>query len=298
MDSNIIDSSKDTDYIKEFIRYIEIRAKAQKKGIDVLAEVNEPSNCHSALVTNDRKYNYAVVKYICGLDFAITEDGEVYLDYRHDGPYLCHDTIYCYSISEAERMVENYNENILQMPKFYGFIRQYEGEPHNILDYQVIALNYFAEKHSIKYEAIFGCKGGYAEPQEGGRCIEDTFNIPGIDNVHRSCEKFFSDIAENDGILCIADRSRLDGDYIAWHQDWDIIEVDSVPYNHDNIMAYQEYKPEQECVPENTPEQEYYIPEYGHNSIPGDIPECILKQEYDYAPDHMQEYGTGNIAPF
>lgn len=283
--------SNDLGCMRELIWYMELRTKAQMKGIDVLVEVTDtPDITHKLNAVGNTKWNYAIVKHIGNMTFSINEDCEMFFDYYHDGMYRPGMISYSYSLYEAERIVEKYNGNIVNMPKFYGFIRQYEGEPHNILDYQVMALNHFAEKYGIKYEEIFGCKGGYAEPQEEGSCIEDTFNIPGIDNMYHSCEKFFSEMAKNDGFLCIADRSRLDGEYIVWNQDWDIIEVDSVPYNHDNIMEYQEYKPEgkNECIPENTPEQEHYIPEYGHNSIPGDIPECILEQEYD----------TGNNAPF
>lgn len=246
------------EYMKEFLLYMDLRAKAQAKGIDVLAEINEPKNLYGRLTTNDRNYNYAVVKQIGDMHFTIDEDGGMYLDGYHDGDCRRYTISYIHSFTEAEKKVENYNPNIANMPKFYGFIRQYENEPQEILDYQVIALNYFAEKYNIQYESIFGCKGGHAEEPQKAMCIEDTFNIPGINNVQESCNKCFSDLAKNSGILCIVDRSRLDGDYWIWRETIDILEVDRVQYKHENIMQYHEYKPEQEkgYIPENTPEQE------------------------------------------
>lgn len=281
--------SNDIQYIQEFIRYIELRAKAQKKGIDVLAEENEPKNLYSRSVTNGRRYNYAVVKHIGGLNFTISQDGGMYLDYYCDGECRCYTVDYIHSLYEAEKIVENYDPNIAAMPKFYGFIRQYEGEPQEILDYQVMALEHFAEKYGIRYETIFGCKGGYAEVQEGTGGIEDTFNIPGIDNTYLSCKRFFDDMDKNGGILCITDRSRLDGDYWIWKETTDIMELDRVQYHYGNIMEYQVYEPKEknECISEDMPEQGQYIPEYGHDSMPGDVPEYISEPsepEYGYCP--------------
>lgn len=293
-------NNNDLGYMRELIWYMELRAKAQMKGIDVLSEVNELRNLHNALAADNGKYNYAVVKRIGSVYFSIDEDGGMYLDCYHDGNCRCYTVGYTHSFTEAEKIVENYNEKFANLPKFYGFIRQYENEPQEILDYQVMALNHFAEKYGIQYETIFGCRGGYAEEPHKAGSIEDTFNIPGINNVQESCSKFFTDMAENSGILCIADRSRLDGDYWVWKETQDIIEVDRVQYHYDNIMEYQVYEPKEknECISENMPEQEQYMPEYGYNSMPGDIPECILEQEYDYMPDRMQEYAPGNNAPF
>ena len=270
--------NNDIQYIQEFIRYIELRAKAQKKGIDVLAEVKEMPDAPRSLVTDNTGWDYAVVKHIGGLDFTISKDGKMYLDYYCDGECRCYTTLYIHSLYEAERIVENYNPNIANMPKFYGFIRQYEGEPQVILDYQVMALEHFAEKYGIRYETIFGCKGGYVDVQGGTGGIE--VNIPGIDNVYLSCKRFFDDMDKNGGILCITDRSRLDGDYWVWKETTDIMELDRVQYSYANIMEYQEHEPERqnECMLENAPEQGQCIPEYGCNSIPGDVP------EYGYYP--------------
>lgn len=230
-------NNKDLQYFDELVKYIELRAKAQKKGIDVQVRVTRPSNLPNTLVSNIREYHYALIKPICGLPFEIMEDGSLYLDYHHDDPHFDH-TTYCYSLCEAEKRVEDYNESILEMPKFYGFIRQYEGEPHNILDYQVIALSYFAEKNGIKYETIFGCKGG-PKPQGTGIWAE---GVDGIVNLHYSCKKFFSEIAERNGILCIVDDSRLDGGYLAWNQIMEILEISNFSYDHDSVIAYQEYE--------------------------------------------------------
>ena len=297
-------NNNDLGYMRELIWYMELRAKAQMKGIDVLAEVNEPQNLHNALAADNGKYNYAVVKRIGSIYFSIDEDGGMYLDCYHDGDCRSYTVGYTHSFTEAEKIVENYNENFANLPKFYGFIRQYENEPQEILDYQVMALNHFAEKYSIQYETIFGCRGGYAEEPHTAGSIEDTFNIPCINNVQESCGRFFTDMAKNSGILCIADRSRLDGDYRVWKESMDIIEVDRVQYNYCNIADYRECKPEQEneCIQENVPEQGQCIPEHERNSVPGDIPGYISEQKYKYTLEQEDEDCAGDVsildAPF
>ncbi|MDE6749301.1 MAG: hypothetical protein K2K21_09635 [Lachnospiraceae bacterium] len=249
-------NNNDLGYMIELIWYMELRTKAQMKGIDVLIEVNESETLHSGLESDNSSYNYAVVKYIGDISFAINKDGDLYLDYYNEGisrfPSIC----YRYSFSEAEEIVKNYNENIVNMPKFYGFVRQYKDEPREILDYQVMLLNHFAERNGIKYETISGCYGGNAETEI--EYLRNKDSLSSIDKLYYSCKEFFEDMNENNGILCIASRSRLDGAFWVWRQAADIITVGSFQYKCANIMEYQEYKPEEknECIPENMPEQE------------------------------------------
>lgn len=226
---------------QEIMRYGDLRTKALGKGIDVVVGIPHSLGMYLDSKEDIEDVGYAVIKHIANKRFSIREDGSLYLDCEWWNDTRCSTVHYHYSLDEVEKIVESYDESSIKLPKFYGFIRRYEDEPHCILNIQMLELKHFAETHGIKYETIFGCSGGYAAVPNPTNLAEE-YNIDGIENVIYSCEDFFDDVGKNNGILCITDFTRLDGAYFDWAEWLDIISIDSVSYI--NIVNYCEKQSE------------------------------------------------------
>ena len=266
--------------LEEVIRYRDLRVKALAKGIDVEIGKNDYTNTCPDTKKINEDVGYAVIKHIASETFSIRKDGSLYLDFAWYNDTRCSTVHYRYSLDEVEKIVESYEESSIKIPKFYGFIRRYEDEPHYILNIQMSELKHFSEAYCIKYETIFGCSGGY-EAVLNPTNLAEEYNLNGINNTIYSCENFFNDVTENNGILCITDSTRLDGAYFDWAEWLDIISINDIPY--DNIMKYCK-KPSENT---NTYQNE-------NNNLTGDTPEYLLQQQYE----SMLEQTQNNFYPF
>lgn len=171
---------------------------------------------------------YGVAMVIAGQYLTLTDDGCVYQDYCHDGPYKEEVVWFRLTFEQAKELIVNFNGTIKNHPNFFAYIRVYDGEPQYYGQLQLLYLEEFARKHGITYKEKFVCSGGkknaWLHPEDG----------TAISDVISCCKKSFSQITEDD-FLVVSDMSRLNDEWYIWRQIFDII-----PVNYYE-MGYTEY---------------------------------------------------------
>lgn len=174
-----------------------------------------------AVTYTDDEIGYAVIKRYGGIDFAVDLDGKLHYEFWHDGPFEYWTVWFHYTLDEVKHIVENYKFDIRDssLPKFYGFIRIYDGENQHIYyDVQNNLLNEWAKREHIEFEDIFVCIGGrpdYESPNSKNFALQEFLFPDAFDNALYSCEEVFKKMRGND-VLCVTDMDRLDGDYQLW----------------------------------------------------------------------------------
>lgn len=215
---------------------IEVNALAElakTKGL-VLFEGNyEGLSCDPNYKSNGGK-GYGVAMVIAGQYLTLTDDGYVYQDYNHDGPFKERTLRLRLTWEQAKDLIENFNGTIKNYPNFFAYIRVYDGEPEYYGQLQMLYLEAFAHKHGFTYKEKIVCTGG---KRDVWLHPEDT---TAIDDVISCCKKSFSQIGEGD-FLVVADTSRLNDELYIWRQIFDIISVGDIISEVFYDMGYTQY---------------------------------------------------------
>lgn len=210
---------------KDLVSLRELQLLAMEKGLLVAVGIKDSLWQFDA--ADDGEIGYAVVKQIAGIKYAVDKSGRIVYETYCDGPF-CNWTIWFrHSLAEAWEIVKNFKmeEKSPDSPKFYGFIRIYEGEnKHLYYAIQRMLLEHWAEKNNIQFEEIFGCIGGFAEFQGEPTNVYEIDNYDGVCNAMYSCKKFFDKMEAND-VLCVTDWGRLDGHMMYWNEIYHILDI-------------------------------------------------------------------------
>ena len=209
---------------QEFGNLRELQLFAFNKGLLVVA--GEINSILQSEIHDNCKLGYAVIKQVGGIKFVIDKAGRLNHEYCFDGPYRNWSIGFNQTLDEAREIVNNYKEESSpDYPKFYGFIRIFEGEDENLYyGVQKMLLEQWAEKNNIRFEEIFGCVGGYAEFQGKPANIYECDNYDGICNAMYSCKTNLEKLKDND-VLCITSLDRIDGHPLYWKESYNILDI-------------------------------------------------------------------------
>lgn len=186
----------------------------------------------SPITYADDEIGYAVIKRYGGIDFSVDLDGKLYYEVYYDGPFEYWTVWFHYTLDEVKHIVEDYKFDKYDpsIPKFYGFIRIYEGENQRIYyEIQRSILEEWAEKEDIEFMEIFACRGGRPdyETQSEESAVAMEYDYPeAYDNALFSCKESLKKLREQD-VLCVTESNRLDGDYELWKNRFIIKQVAS-----------------------------------------------------------------------
>lgn len=172
----------------------------------------------------------------------IDKAGRMNYDYFFDGPYRNWTIKFNETLEEAWRIVKSYKDELSpDYPKFYGFIRIYEGEDESLsYGIQRMLLEHWAERNNIQLEEIFGCVGGYAEFQGEPTNIYESDNYDGICNAMYSCKTYLDKLKDNN-VLCITSLDRIGGHPLYWKEGYNILNIST--NSCDAIYKYKEIPP-------------------------------------------------------
>lgn len=207
-------------------RLCNLQSMARSKDLEILCGKKgcglfDTSCIREPIELADDEIGYAVIKNYAGTTYSVDVDGNLRYETYYDGPFENWTIWFRYSLQEAEQVVESYKFDIRDssLPKFYGFIRIYDGENQHIYyDVQNNLLNEWAKREHIEFEDIFVCIGGrpdYESPNSKNVALQELLYPDAFDNAIYSCEEGFKKMRCND-VLCVTDMDRLDGDYQLW----------------------------------------------------------------------------------
>lgn len=210
-----------------------LQMEARDKGL--LVAVGRKGGCwhegicgNTPIVYTDDEIGYAVIKQYGGMNFSVDLDGKLRYEVYHDGPFVNWTVWFRYTLDEVIRIVRNYKFDKYDpdLPRFYGFIRIYEGEAQRLYyEMQRNILEEWAEKEGIEFAEVFVCVGGRPDYTTMEMPVAMEYDYPeAFDNVLFSCEEGFKKLRGQD-ILCVTEGNRLDGDYELWKTCFDIKKV-------------------------------------------------------------------------
>lgn len=221
---------------------------------------------------------YGVALVIAGQYLTLADDGCVYQDYLHNGPYKEEAVWFRLTFEQAKELIVNFDGTIKDYPTFFAFIRVYDGEPEYYGQLQLLYLEEFARKHGITYKEKFVCSGGkqhvWLHPE----------NAVAIDDVICCCEKSFSQMTGN-AFLVVSDMSRLNDELYIWRQIFDIIAVNYYE------MGYTEYNyHESEELKKAIRDFEKDKEDWEYEAMCQEHREMMLEQDQPFIEAEEEEY--------
>jgi len=225
--------------MNEFEKYssleaYEVAAMAREKGLLLLESTYGSEAGYPEYGDNNRR-GFCVVKVIGGQWLTLEDHGSVFQNHGFSNSSVYGTVRFNLTLAQAKEQIMNFDGIIKNPPKFFAYVRVYDGEPEYFGYIQCLYLEEFARQNGISYEERFVCIGGPEFTEEEGK---------GFDDILDCCEKSLLRLKENPGVsyLVVSDISRLDDELEFWRQTFEMVflcyEEMPIPYKNYGYTKY------------------------------------------------------------